>query len=146
MNKTRVCILLLAYLSISILLGGKAIPQESTSPSTASNAEEPTLVEASMCASLKEGVPCNRGVVFPVSQGRVLCFSSFDPVPQKTFVFHNWYHRDGLIARQKLALNPPRWSTYSTIQLRESDKGPWRVEVEDQDGRIIEVLRFSITD
>jgi len=99
-----------------------------------------------MCASLKEGSPCDPGAVFPVSQGKVLCFSSFDPVPRKTFIFHSWFHRDVLITRQKLTLNPPRWSSYSTIQLREADKGPWRVEITDQDERILETLRFSITD
>jgi hypothetical protein len=116
------------------------------SPPTGPFAEKPTLVQASMCASLKEGSPCNPGAVFPVNQGKVLCFSSFDPVPRKTFIFHSWFHRDVLISRQKLTLNTPRWSTYSTIQLRESDKGPWRVEIADQDARLLEVLRFSITD
>ena len=136
----------LALLGISILLCGKGFAQESPSSSSASGAEKPTLVQAAMCASLKEGSPCNPGAVFPVSQGKVLCFSSFDPVPRKTSIFHSWFHRDVLITRQKLTLNSPRWSTYSTIQLRESDKGPWRVEITDQDARLLEVLRFSITD
>jgi len=115
-------------------------------PSPASDAERPTLVQATMCASLKEGSPCNPGAVFPVNQGKVLCFSSFDPVPRKTVIFHSWFHRDVLITRQKLTLNPPRWSSYSTIQLREADKGPWRVEITDQEARMLEILRFSITD
>jgi hypothetical protein len=137
---------LFALLCISILLSGQVFSQESTPTSPASRAERPTLVQASMCASLKERSPCNPGVVFPVSQGKVLCFSSFDPVPRKTFIIHSWFHRDVLITRQKLTLNPPRWSTYSSIELREADKGPWRVEIADQDERILETLRFSITD
>lgn len=135
-----------AALSISILFGGAGLPRESTPLPSVPDAQESTLAKASMYASLRDGNPSNPGVVFPVSQGRVLCFSSFDPVPRKTFVFHSWYHRDDLITRQRLTLNPPRWSTYSSIQLRESDKGPWRVEIEDQDARVIEVLRFSVTD
>jgi hypothetical protein len=137
---------LLALLCISALLGGNGFSQEPASSLPASGGEKPILVQAAMCASLKEGSPCDPGVVFPVSQGKVLCFSSFDPVPRKTFIFHSWYHRDLLITRQKLTLNPPRWSTYSTIQLRESDKGPWRVEITDQDEKILQVLRLSITD
>lgn len=145
MNQTKYS-LLLALFCLSFLLAVKGFSQESPSPSPSPGAEKPTLALASMCASLKEGSPCNPGVVFPVSQGKVLCFSSFDPVPRKTSVVHSWFHRDVLITRQKLTLNPPRWSAYSTIQLRESDKGPWRVEIEDQDARLLEVLRFSITD
>jgi len=145
MSKRKVCFLF-GLLCVSILLGGRAVPQEAALAPTGASGEKPTLVQASMCASLKEGNLCNPGAVFSVSQGKVLCFSSFDPVPRKTFILHSWFHRDVLITRQKLTLNPPRWSTYSTIQLREADKGPWRVEIEDHDARLIEVLRFSITD
>ena len=137
---------LFALFCASVLLVGKALSQGVPSPPTGPVAEKPTLVEAAMCASLKEGSPCNPGSVFAVNQGKVLCFSSFDPVPRKTFILHSWFHRDVLITRQKLTLNPPRWSTYSTIQLREADKGPWRVEIADQDEKIVETLRFSITD
>jgi hypothetical protein len=137
---------LFALLCASLLLVGNALSQEVPSHPTGPVAEKPTLVQATMCASLKEGSPCDAGAVFPVSQGKVLCFSSFDPVPRKTFIFHSWFHRDVLITRQKFTLNPPRWSSYSTIQLREADKGPWRVEITDQDERILETLRFSITD
>jgi hypothetical protein len=51
-----------------------------------------------------------------------------------------------LSTQVRLRLHPPNWATFSTIQLREADKGPWRVEVTDQDGRIFTILRFSITD
>jgi hypothetical protein len=139
-------LLVFALLIVSLLLGSTVLSQEAPSGPLAAGAEKLTLVKAAMCASLKEGGPCNPGAVFPVQQGKVLCFSSFDPVPRKTFIFHSWFYRDVLITRQKLTLNPPRWSTYSTIQLREADKGPWRVEIADQDARILDVLRFSITD
>ncbi|HEX9911354.1 MAG TPA: DUF2914 domain-containing protein [Desulfatiglandales bacterium] len=145
MSKKKPCFLF-ALLCISLLLGGKVLSQEAPSASPAPSAERLILVQATMCASLKEGNPCNPGAVFPVSQGKVLCFSSFDPVPRKTIIYHSWFHRDVLITRQKFTLTPPRWSSYSTIQLREADKGPWRVEITDQDARILEVLRFSITD
>jgi hypothetical protein len=131
---------------VTLFLHPAAWTQEKQSPSPAPSAERLILVQATMCASLKEGNPCNPGAVFPVNQGKVLCFSSFDPVPRKTIIYHSWFHRDVLITRQKLTLNPPRWSSYSTIQLREADKGPWRVEITDQDARLLEVLRFSITD
>jgi hypothetical protein len=45
-----------------------------------------------------------------------------------------------------LTLKPPRWSTFSSIQLREADKGPWRVEIVDEKDRLHKTLRFSITD
>ncbi|MGD2127594.1 MAG: DUF2914 domain-containing protein [Desulfobacteraceae bacterium] len=105
-----------------------------------------TLAEAAMCEAIKEYTPQNQGIVFSTSIGKILCFTLFDPVPQKTVVYHNWYRSDGLITKVKLTLKPPRWSTFSSIQLREADKGPWRVEITDQEGSLHEILRFSITD
>lgn len=104
------------------------------------------LAEAAMGEGLKEGVLQNQAVAFSVGLGRVICYSSFDPVPQRSFIYHNWYYRDRLSTKTRLVLMPPRWNTYSYIQLREADKGPWRVEITTEDGRLLKVLRFSITD
>ena len=51
-----------------------------------------------------------------------------------------------LATTKKLFLTPPRWATLSSIQPRNSDKGPWRVEIADKNGKIYQTLRFSITD
>jgi hypothetical protein len=110
------------------------------------NLQAPVLIDAAMGEGIKDGALQNQAVVFSVMLGRVICHSSFDPVPQRTFIYHNWYFRDRLSTKIRLVLMPPRWSTYSYIQLREADKGPWRVEITTEDGRILKVLRFSITD
>jgi len=99
-----------------------------------------------MCEEIKEYTPYNSAVVFSIKIGKVSCFTSFDPVPEKTFIYHKWYHRDKPSTKKKMTLNPPRWSTYSSILLRETDKGPWRVEISDQKGNLLRILRFSITD
>ncbi len=108
--------------------------------------EKLTLEQAAMCEEIKEYTPYNAAVVFSIKIGTVSCFTSFDPVPEKTFVYHTWYHRDKLSTKKTLTLNQPRWSTYSSILLRETDKGPWRVEISDQKGNLFRILRFSITD
>jgi hypothetical protein len=109
-------------------------------------ADKPTLTSAVMCEDVQERQPIVEGVVFSIGIGRVVCYTLFDPVPEKTFITHNWYNRDNLSTKIKLLLQPPRWTTYSAIQLRESDKGPWRVEITDSEGRILQVLRFSVTE
>jgi hypothetical protein len=108
--------------------------------------EKPTLVQAVVCEDMKDGSPINQGIVFPVGAGKVVCYSTFDPVPRKTFIYHNWYRKDELNTSIRLVLQPPRWACYSTIQLREIDKGPWRIEITDQEGQVLSILRFSITD
>jgi len=103
------------------------------------------LVKASICEAVKDGHPLNEGVVFSVGLKKVACFSSFDPVSENTFVYHSWFFRDRLITRFKLALRTPRWATFSRMELRDADKGPWRVEISDEKGIIFHMLRFSIT-
>jgi hypothetical protein len=108
--------------------------------------QRPKLSTATMCERIDNLTPTRPGIVFSVSNGQVCCFTSFDPVPQPALIYHRWYHRDELSTQTRLRVYPPKWSTYSVIQLRETDKGPWRVEVTDQNGRVFTVLRFSITD
>ncbi len=108
--------------------------------------EKLTLKEAYMCESVKNFSPVNPAVVFSISAKSISCFTVFDPVPEKTVVYHKWYRKDRLTTTQSLTLEPPAWRTYSSIQLREADKGPWRVEVVGPRGAILKTLRFSITD
>ena len=108
--------------------------------------KNPTLVKAAMCEEVKKSTPKNQAVVFSMNLGRVFCYTSFDPVPEKTIIHHNWFYRDKLSSKINLVLNPPRYSTYSRIQLRENDKGPWRVEITDKRGNILDILRFSVVD
>ncbi len=104
------------------------------------------LAEAVMCEGIESYAPRTPAVVFSINIGKVSCFTNFVPVPEKTHIYHRWYFKDRLSTQKRLHLKPPNWATYSSIQLREADQGPWRVEVTDKDGHIFETLRFSITD
>jgi hypothetical protein len=124
----------------------EAFPQKTRDVLSASKQKELTLISAAMCEGIKDHNPWNKAVVFSVSIGKVCCFNSFDPVPEKTVIYHNWFRRDKLSTRVKLSLQPPRWSTFSRIQLREADKGPWRLEITDRKGNLLHILKFSIVD
>jgi len=104
------------------------------------------LVQALMCEDIQDQLPQNPTTVFSIERRKAVCFTAFDPVSQKTDIYHHWFHRDRSSAKIKLTLKPPRWSTYSSIQFREEDIGPWRVEITDDQGKIFQVLRFSITE
>jgi hypothetical protein len=127
-----------------------ALAAQSQSPDTGDNTESSggnlILVNAVMCEDIQDQIPQNVTTVFSIERRKAICYTSFDPVPQKTVIYHNWFHRDRPSAKIKLTLKPPRWSTYSSIQFREEDLGPWRVEITDSQGKIFSVLRFSITE
>ncbi len=113
-------------------------------------AEQPddkmTMVQAVMCESIENFRPINPGVVFSISLGEVFCFSKFDPVFEKTHVLHQWYKKDKLIFTMHLTLSPPKWSSFSRIQIRDVDKGPWRVEILSAGDTLLQTLRFSMAD
>ncbi|MBU1340529.1 MAG: DUF2914 domain-containing protein [Proteobacteria bacterium] len=99
-----------------------------------------------MCESIENFLPVNPAIIFSISLGEVFCFSTFDPVVEKTVIFHKWYKMDKLIFTMQLTLSPPKWSSFSRIQIRDADKGPWRVEIRDAENALLQTLRFSMVD
>ncbi len=112
----------------------------------ASDPGKAAMVQAVMCKSVEKHQPVESAVIFSISQGEVVCFSKFDPVNKKTVIFHKWYKQDKLIFAIQLKLSPPTWSTFSRMQIRNEDKGPWRVEIRDENNILFQNLRFSIAD
>lgn len=111
------------------------------------DAERPfRLVRAVMCETIERYEPKHVSVVFSAHAGKISCFTAFEGVVETTFVEHKWFRRDELVTSKRLTLRTPRWSTFSSIQMREGDKGPWRVEIWDAHNQLIKTLRFSVTD
>jgi hypothetical protein len=134
-NKCR--LLSWGFFILIVFSGSQAVSQES---------EVLTLGKAVMCEEIKDRKPINETIIFSIASRRAICFTSFSKVPEKVVIFHNWYKYDKLIARVRLRLKPPQWASFSSIPLKEKDKGPWRVEVIDPQGKMLRVLRFSVTD
>jgi hypothetical protein len=108
--------------------------------------EKLTLVKAEICEDLRQNQCVFPSRIVSVSVGKVYCYSSFIGIPKIINIYHKWYQRDQLIATFVLKLRPPSYATTSSIQLRDSDKGPWKVEIVDQAGRVYSTLRFSVVD
>ena len=124
-----------------------ALPCAALAQETAPTAEAIkvlTLEQATMCESIESYKPKVPAIVFSVSIGRVSCFTAFDPVPKKMEIMHQWYFRDQLVTTKRLHLRPPKWATVSSIQPRQADIGPWRVDIIDAAGNVMQTLRFSI--
>ncbi len=136
MKSHRITHLLLLALGMAVVLATHAGAQEKTL----------ALVHGTMCESIENFHPVDPAVVFSISKGEIICFTTFDPVLERTNVFHKWYKKDQLISRARLTLQPPKWSSFSSMQLRKADKGPWRVDITDMNDNIMQTLRFSISD
>jgi hypothetical protein len=129
-----------AAMALSLCFHGAAFSQEKVASGL-------RLTRAVICEDIKDGQTVNEGAIFSSDLGRITCYTEFDSIPEKTTIYHRWYFKENVITKKMpLVLNPPRWSTFSQIQPRDTDKGPWRVEIVDQDGTILQTLRFSIID
>lgn len=120
--------------------------QEKKSVPPNGSEEKLSLVEAIVCEDMKGSTPVNGAIVFSSDLEKIYCLTSFDPVPREMDIYHEWYRRDELKAKVRLTLKPPRWSTFSSMRIRRSDRGPWRVTITDQEGKVLRTVRFSITE
>jgi hypothetical protein len=145
MRKRTISVFLL-FCGVFVFLPLAASTQEDETLTPDKSPQTLNLFQAVMCEDIFTNAPRNQTVVFSVAREKAVCFTSFDQVSEKTFIYHNWFYKDIPSARIRLALQPPRWSTFSSIQIRKTDIGPWRVEVTDENGQVLRVLRFSITD
>lgn len=133
------------WMMLTLLFGGIAYADAADKGLAVS--EKPfQLVRAAMCESIENYEPRYIAVAFPITIGKISCYSAFEGVAETTYVQHRWYRRDELVTSKRLTLKPPSWATYSSIQLREGDKGPWRVEIWDAGEQLVRTLRFSIVD
>ncbi|HDI60786.1 MAG TPA: DUF2914 domain-containing protein [Desulfobacteraceae bacterium] len=135
--------ILACFILVAALLAGVSGAEPVETPAAPARL---TLVQAIVCEQVENLAPKNPAVVFPLELGEVACFTAFDPVPEETVIYHQWFFRDQPSARVRLRLKPPRWSSFSRIQLRPGDAGPWRVEVTDADGKLLARQRFSVVE
>jgi hypothetical protein len=138
-------ILKLSLLFTVVYMGAVCCTTAGADPGAAA-AGRIALTRAVMCESIRGYEPHNKAVVFSIHAGKISCFTSFDQIGVTTAALHKWYRRDELVTTKRLTLKPPSWSTYSSIQLREADKGPWCVEIWDDYNHLLGTLRFSVTD
>jgi hypothetical protein len=137
---------LIAAILLILSLGAQAQENDAARPLPPEKPASLTLVSALMCEEMEGFEPRNGTIVFSASLEQAICFTAFDPVPEKADIYHNWFKRDKPDAKFKLTLKPPKWASFSKIRLRSSDAGPWRVEITDANGKIFQTLRFSVTE
>jgi hypothetical protein len=108
--------------------------------------QPPVLKQAVLCEKITKNKPVYEGVVFSSAIQKLYCFTYFEPVYGESIIFHKFYFNDKLIKKFPLSIKPPSFATYSRLELRESEKGPFRVDITDAEDNILTTIRFSITD
>jgi len=131
---------------IFLIFGGLTYGEQKNAPTFVKSSSNLTIVRSQMCESVNNHEPVNPTVALSVDKEKAFCFTVIENIEKSSYVYHNWIRQDKTVTRVKLLIKPPRWSTFSSIALRDIDKGPWRVEVTDMEGNTIKTLRFSVVD
>ena len=73
------------------------------------------------------------------------CFTRFNSdVKQNTVVKHVWYRDNQVAAEYELPVKGKRWRAYSRKPISKGANGDWRVDVVDDEGKLLKSLPFRV--
>jgi hypothetical protein len=103
------------------------------------------VVAAAISKNVVEREAVDVGNRFSNSTHRLYCFTKVVGAGQPTEVVHVWSYSDVERARISLAVRAASWRTYSSKAIQPHEIGPWRVDVLDTSGNLLETINFEIT-
>ena len=113
--------------------------------SQAQQAGSLSIEDAAICTGVADREPVNAGTSFAVSTDRLYCFSKVANITEATEIVHVWYFGETERARVSLGVKPPVWRTYSSKIIQTHEIGPWRVEILDASGNLLQTVKFEVT-
>jgi hypothetical protein len=111
----------------------------------AQEANKVQIVAAAICKDVVEREAVDVGTQFSNSVPRLYCFTKAVSTETPTEVVHVWSYSDVERARVSLAVKANTWRTYSSKAIQSHEIGPWRVDVLDTSGNLLETINFEIT-
>jgi len=110
----------------------------------AQQANKIQVVAAAICKDVVEREAVDVGTQFSNSVSRLYCFTKAVSTEIPTEVVHVWSYGDVERARVSLAVKAATWRTYSSKAIQSHEIGPWRVDVLDTSGNLLETINFEI--
>lgn len=110
---------------------------------TALGAAEPQAT-AVVCTGVENREPQGVGEEFPSQVGALFCFSEVKSY--EGTVFHVWFRGEKEVARIELPVKGQRFRTWSKKRIPPSWTGPWRVEVQTAEGKVLAEAKFAVND
>jgi len=101
------------------------------------------VTKAVMARTMEEREPTGEATAFPRDVGQIVCFTRLD-APADTVIYHVWRHGETLHAKVQLSVGEGSWRTWSRKRIHPSWTGEWTVDIEDETGKVLETLRFTI--
>jgi len=96
------------------------------------------------CTSVEDRAPVGESAAFDSDVAAVCCFTKIIGAEEPAPVFHVWFYGDEEMAKVELAVKSASWRTWSMKKVLPSWTGLWRVEVQTDDGTILESADFTV--
>ena len=100
---------------------------------------------AAICRDVLDHEPDGYGTSFPVSVGKLYCFTKITGAQSPTQITHMWFFDGNERARVDLDINSASWRTFSSKIIQPHELGTWRVDVLDSGGNVLKRLEFEVT-
>lgn len=100
--------------------------------------------EAVMTTAVENRTPVDDVEVFPSADGQLYCFTRIVGAAEPTEVAYLWYRGEQLMSRAVLQVKSSSWRTWSTKKFLPEWQGPWRVEIRDAAGTLLQTLSFEL--
>jgi len=107
--------------------------------------EQLTVQNASIATDVVNRVPLETGRQFSSSVGRLYFFTRILGASEDAYVYHLWYFKGKLVKKVEVKVKSPDYRTWSYLNILPQWIGPVRVECVAPNGRVLETIRFTLT-
>jgi len=124
----------------------KEVQREAVKEETKPFVEKLVVIQTVACKKVKNNQPLYPGRRFPTDIGRVYCHTLFNNNSGKhSDIYHIWYMNGSLKAKVRIRVRDGKEiPAFSHREIKNSDKGTWKVEITDSDKKILDTVIFEV--
>ena len=124
----------------------KEVQQKVIKEDTKPFVEKLVVIQTLACKKVKNNQPLYPGRRFPTDIGRVYCHTLFNNNSGKhSDIYHIWYMNGSLKAKVRIRVRDGKEiPAFSHREIKNSDKGTWKVEITDSDKKILDTVIFEV--
>ena len=124
----------------------KEVQQEALKEDSKPFIEKLVVIQTMACKKVKNNQPLYPGRRFPTDIGRVYCHTLFNNNSGKhSDIYHIWYMNGSLKAKVRIRVRDGKEiPAFSHREIKNSDKGTWKVEITDSDKKILDTVIFEV--
>ena len=125
-------------------LGQSQLPAGQSPESPTADADL-NILQAGVCAEIKNRMPAGVDTSFPVSTQRVYVWNEIEAKQIPSKIRHIYYFKGQIISDVTLDVQSYYWRTWSSKNIsRNRDRGEWRVDIASDAGKVLRRLYFEV--